>query len=258
MVFARHQYGSATGTHVGPPSWTLLPPPHPPDPSRLSQSAGVLGHTSDLHWLSILHMVIYMSQCSSLKSSHPLLLPLSLQVCSLHEFFTFLLFKSASLWCFITAAIADEQTGLDRSPQVWGWEGQVCLPLSPLFWNLLSAWSGDRFSDPEVLLSYWLCSGPPELPLSIAFRGWTWHKTLFCFAGRDHFSSGNSDAPREIHGDRAGAVPEGRPVARAQFPAWIPRFLGEGFSALLKGRRKTGVPINRRIHPPSGLVGALL
>jgi len=33
---------------------------------------------------SVLHMVIYMFQCYSLKSSHPCLLPLSPKVCSLH------------------------------------------------------------------------------------------------------------------------------------------------------------------------------
>ena len=41
-------------------------------------------HTSNLHWSSILHMVIYMLQCYSLKSSHPLLLPQRSKVCSLH------------------------------------------------------------------------------------------------------------------------------------------------------------------------------
>ena len=35
------------------------------------------------HWLSVLHMVIYMFQCPSLHSSHPLLSPLCPQVCSL-------------------------------------------------------------------------------------------------------------------------------------------------------------------------------
>ena len=35
-------------------------------------------HASHLHWSSVLHTVIYMFQCYSLKSSHPRLLPLSL------------------------------------------------------------------------------------------------------------------------------------------------------------------------------------
>ena len=45
---------------------------------------GALCHTANVHWLSILHMVMYMFQCCSLRSSHPLLLLLSPKVCSLH------------------------------------------------------------------------------------------------------------------------------------------------------------------------------
>ena len=60
-------------------------PPHPIPlgcPSALALSA--LFHTLNLDWSSISHMVIYMFQCYSLKSSHPRLLPHSLKVCSLH------------------------------------------------------------------------------------------------------------------------------------------------------------------------------
>ena len=59
-------------------------PPHPISqrpPSALVLSA--LFHTSNLDWQSISHMVIYMFQCYSLKSSHPHLLPQSPKVCSL-------------------------------------------------------------------------------------------------------------------------------------------------------------------------------
>ena len=45
---------------------------------------GTLLHASSLHWSFILHMVIYMFQCCSLKSSHPCILPHSPKVCSLH------------------------------------------------------------------------------------------------------------------------------------------------------------------------------
>ena len=53
-----------------------------PHPSALALS--VLSHTSNLDWWSVSHMVIHMLQCYSLKSSHPLLLPQSPKVCSLH------------------------------------------------------------------------------------------------------------------------------------------------------------------------------
>ena len=54
----------------------ILPHPIPPDCHR-APALGALSHTLDFHWLSILHMVMYMFQCNSLKLSHPLLLPLS-------------------------------------------------------------------------------------------------------------------------------------------------------------------------------------
>ena len=68
--------------------------PHPKTPSHLSPhlillacpsatALSALFHVSNLHWLSISHMVIYMFQCYSLKTSHPLL-PQSPKVCSLY------------------------------------------------------------------------------------------------------------------------------------------------------------------------------
>ena len=60
----------------------VLPPSPLGCPRVLALSA--LLHASNLHWSSILHMVIYMLQCYSLKSSHPLLLPQRSKVCSLH------------------------------------------------------------------------------------------------------------------------------------------------------------------------------
>ena len=69
--------------------WICLPespshrPPPPAYPSRLLQSTSfVLLHAANLLWLSALRMAVYMFQCYSLKSSRPLLLPLSAKVCS--------------------------------------------------------------------------------------------------------------------------------------------------------------------------------
>ena len=59
-------------------------PPHPiplwgccPRAPTLS----ALLHALNLHWSSVLHMVIHMLQCYSLKSSHPCLLPQCPKVC---------------------------------------------------------------------------------------------------------------------------------------------------------------------------------
>ena len=86
VVFATSTWISHGCTYV-PPCWT---PSHlPPHPTPLgcprALALGALLHASNLHWSSILHMVICMFQCYSLKSSHPCLLPHSPEVCSLHS-----------------------------------------------------------------------------------------------------------------------------------------------------------------------------
>ena len=66
-------------------------PPHPiPLGCPRALALGALLHVLNLPWSSILHMMIYMFQCYSLKESHPCLLPLSPKVCSL----IYWLFKS--------------------------------------------------------------------------------------------------------------------------------------------------------------------
>ena len=82
--FCHTLHESATGVHV-----SLNYPSHLPShpiplgcPSAVALSA--LFHASNLDWSSISHMIIYMFQCYSLKSSLPLLLPQSPKSCSLH------------------------------------------------------------------------------------------------------------------------------------------------------------------------------
>ena len=90
VVSAIYQHEAATGAHVSPhPEPPNLLPPYPIPlscPRALALSA--LLHASNLHWSSILHILIYMFQCYSLKSSH-LLPPFAFshkspKVCSLH------------------------------------------------------------------------------------------------------------------------------------------------------------------------------
>ena len=63
---------------------SLLPPPPIPQGHPSAPALSILSHASNLDWWSISHMIIYLIQCYSLKSSHPRLLPLSPKVCSLH------------------------------------------------------------------------------------------------------------------------------------------------------------------------------
>ena len=86
MVFAIPSHESAMGLHVFP---ILNPPPtslsilsHLGNPSAPALST--LSHASNLDWWSVLHMIIYMFQCYSLRSSHPRLLPRSPKDYSIH------------------------------------------------------------------------------------------------------------------------------------------------------------------------------
>ena len=61
--------------HPEPPTHI---PPHPiPLGCPRAPALSALLHALNLHWSSVLHMVIYMFECYSLKSSHPHLLPQS-------------------------------------------------------------------------------------------------------------------------------------------------------------------------------------
>ena len=52
-------------------------PPHPtPLGCHRALTSGSLCHAWNPHWLSVLHVVIYMFQCYSLISSYSLILPL--------------------------------------------------------------------------------------------------------------------------------------------------------------------------------------
>ena len=65
------------GVHVfpilNPPPTSLTDPVPQGHPSAPALST--LSHASNLDWRSVSHMIIYMFQCYSLKSSHPHLLP---------------------------------------------------------------------------------------------------------------------------------------------------------------------------------------
>ena len=84
VVFASMNH---RGIHVSPLILNAIPPLSPPHPSlscHRAPAVGALLFVFNQHWSSILHMIVYVVQCYSLKSSHPLLFPLSPKVCSLH------------------------------------------------------------------------------------------------------------------------------------------------------------------------------
>ena len=82
MGFAIHQHESTTGVHVFP---ILNPPPHILYLGHPSAPApSILYPALNLDWQFISYMILYMFQCHSPKSSHPLPLPQSPKGCSIH------------------------------------------------------------------------------------------------------------------------------------------------------------------------------
>ena len=75
-------HGCTCVPHPEPPSHL---PPHPiPQGHPSAPALSTLSHAFNLDWWSASHMIIYMFQCYSLKSSHPRLLPQSPKDCSIH------------------------------------------------------------------------------------------------------------------------------------------------------------------------------
>ena len=84
--FAIHQHESTTGIHVFP--IPISPSLHPPCTIPLGHPSApapsIQYHASNLDWRFVSYMILYMFQCHSPKSSHPLPLPQSPKDCSIH------------------------------------------------------------------------------------------------------------------------------------------------------------------------------
>ena len=75
-------HGCTCVPHPEPPSHL---PPHPIPLGHPSAPApSILSHALNLDWWFISYMIVYMFQCHSHKSSHPLPLPQSPKDCSIH------------------------------------------------------------------------------------------------------------------------------------------------------------------------------
>ena len=66
MVIPIHQHKSALGIHMYPPSWTPIQSPSPSHALGCHKALGFgsLHHILNSHWLSILHMVMYIKRHS--------------------------------------------------------------------------------------------------------------------------------------------------------------------------------------------------
>ena len=80
-TWIRHRY-----THVPHPEHSSLLPPHTIPLGRPSAPAPSIQYcASNLDWWLVSYMILYMFQCHSPKSSHPLPLPQSPKDCSIHQ-----------------------------------------------------------------------------------------------------------------------------------------------------------------------------
>ena len=80
-TWIRHRY-----THVLNPEPSSLLPTHTIPLGRPSAPAPSIQYrASNLDWRLVSYMILYMSQCHSPKSSHPLPLPQSPKDCSIHQ-----------------------------------------------------------------------------------------------------------------------------------------------------------------------------
>ena len=87
LGFAIYQHESATGIHMFP---ILNPPPSsPPHTLPLGRSSApapsIQYRALNLDWWLVSYMILYMFQCHSPKSSHPLPLPQSPKDYSIHQ-----------------------------------------------------------------------------------------------------------------------------------------------------------------------------
>ena len=86
------------------PDLLFLLPPHPiPQGHPSAPALSTMPHASKLDWWSISHVIIYMFQCYSLKSSHPLPLPQSPKHCSIYLYFFCCLAYSVIVTIFLNS-----------------------------------------------------------------------------------------------------------------------------------------------------------
>ena len=79
---------------MNPPQYTRVPHPEPSSllpPQTIplghpsAPASSIQYHASNMDWRLVSYMILYMLQCHSPKSSHPLPLPQSPKDCSIHE-----------------------------------------------------------------------------------------------------------------------------------------------------------------------------
>ena len=85
------------------PSWTLLPPHTIPLGRPSAPAPGIQYRASNLDWRLVPYMILYIFQCHSPKSSHPLPLPQSPKDCSIHQCLVYCLIYRVIVTIFLNS-----------------------------------------------------------------------------------------------------------------------------------------------------------
>ena len=142
------------------PFWTPSHRPLHPIPLGCSSAPALSAqlHASNLDWWSISHMIIYMFQCYSLKSSYPCLLPQCPKVCSLY----LCLFCCLAYSVIIQFSLVQSLSWVQHFAIPWTAACQSSLAFT-ISWSLLKLMSTESVMPSNHLI---FCH-PLLLPLSI-------------------------------------------------------------------------------------------
>ena len=116
-TWIHHRY-----TRVPHPEPSSLLPPHTLPLSRPSAPApSIQYHASNLDWWLVSCMILYMFQCHSPKSSHPLPLPQSPQDCSIHQCLFCCLVYRVTVTIFLNSIYMAGESYMNRNKAPLNW-----------------------------------------------------------------------------------------------------------------------------------------
>ena len=133
--------------------------PHPEPPSHLplhtvplghpsAPAPSILYHASNLDWRSVSHIIIYMFQCHSPKSSHPRPLPQSPKDCSIY----------LCLFCCLAYRVIVTIILLLLLLLLLSHFSRVRLSPLPMGFSRQEYWSGSPVPSPTIILdSIYMC-----------------------------------------------------------------------------------------------------
>ena len=184
-TFTWISHGCTCIPHPEPP--VHLPPHSIPLGLPSAPTLSTLSHASNLDWLSVSHMIIYMFQHYPLKSSHPRLLPqspkdYSLYLClfcclsyrviiTIFLNFTYICWYTVLVFFFLTYFTLYSRLQFHQPHSNWfkcilftGWIIFYCVYVPQLSYPFICQWTSRLFPCPDL--------NPPFLKSNITFKEW--------------------------------------------------------------------------------------